>query len=303
MHLSPCHTPWLSRGRGPKRPRGRAPGPGPQGGRGRGEGAEAASTCEHRACSGPGPAAAAPTAPKFAPSRLLSARPACWAVWLWMASAGLAEVPDDRTSGRTQRQTHGPQEPARPLSAHGRPQPPAQRTEPGHVCWSQSRAHEPQRLSRERPPGCGRRPPYPPPQHGHGFGQPPALGLTPTCSEPSFPTAGFTSPRLALRPRPAVTARCSQQLRPRPPRPPQHGPHRDRPNFSPILAETAGVATAQCSLRPAGHSRAPGLGSSFPSRGAEAEARGGGINRLQAAARGRQSRASRHSGRSSAGSS
>lgn len=162
-HLSPRRTPWLSRGRGPKRPRGRAPGPGPQGGRGRGEGAEAASTCEHRACSGPGPAAAAPTAPKFAPSRLLSARPACWAVWLWMASAGLAEVPDDRTSGRTQRQTHGPQEPARPLSAHGRPQPPAQRTEPGHVCWSQSRAHEPQRLSRERPPGCGRRPPYPPP--------------------------------------------------------------------------------------------------------------------------------------------
>lgn len=145
--------------------------------------------------------------------------------------------------------------------------------------------------------------PLPPPQHGHGFGQPPALGLTPTCSEPSFPTAGFTSPRLALRPRPAVTARCSQRLRPRPPRPPQHGPHRDRPNFSPILAETAGVATAQCSLRPAGHSRAPGLGSSFPSRGAEAEARGGGINRLQAAARGRQSRASRHSGRSSAGSS
>lgn len=116
--------------------------------------------------------------------------------------------------GRRGSHTAPRSQPAR-SSPHRRPQPPAQCTEPGNVCRSQSRAPKPERLSRERPPGCGRRPP-----HGRGFGQLPALGLTPTCSEPSFPTVGFASPRLALCPRPAVTGHCSQRLRPRPPRPP-----------------------------------------------------------------------------------
>lgn len=47
-------------------------------------------------------------------------------------------------------------------TAHRRPQPPARRTEPGNVCRSQSRAHKPERLSGERPLGCGRRPPQQP---------------------------------------------------------------------------------------------------------------------------------------------